>query len=201
LKNESLRALEEEYTKRVRNDLKSDARVVFGDGNLNAKIVLIGEALGEKEESTGKPFAGAAGKNLNEFLEIIGLEREDIYITNVVKIRPFKVNPDTGRKSNRPPNKKEIGVSLDILNEQLKVIGPKIVVTLGNVPLKAILSDNNAKIGDNHGKSIILEEFTLFPLYHPASIIYNRGLYDTYIGDVHKLKSYIVEQGIGGVNR
>lgn len=201
MKDESLKALEEEYIKRVRNELKSDARVVFGDGNLNSNIVLIGEALGEKEEATGKPFAGAAGKNLNEFLEIIGLQREDIYITNVVKIRPFKINPDTQRKSNRAPNKKEIEVSLDILSKQLEIISPKVVVTLGNVPLKAILGDNNARIGDNHGKTIILGQFTLFPLYHPASIIYNRTLYDTYIEDVHKLKSYIVEQGIGGENR
>jgi uracil-DNA glycosylase len=198
LKNEILNGLRLEYVKKVETELESDAKVVFGDGNLDAKVVLVGEALGEKEEELERPFVGAAGKNLNEFLGIINLNREDIYITNVVKIRPFKVNPDTGRKSNRPPNKKELEISTDILDKQLKTINPSVVVTLGNVPLKAILKDNSAKIGDWHGKSIKLDSFTLFPLYHPASIIYNRGLYDIYIEDVHKLKQYLLENGIGG---
>jgi uracil-DNA glycosylase len=186
------------YTERVRNELHSDSRVVFGDGNPNAKIVLVGEAPGEKEEQTGKPFVGAAGKNLDEFLGILTLNREDIYITNVVKIRPFKVNPETGRKSNRPPNKSEVSISLDILDEQINLIKPKVVVTLGNIPLKALVKDNNAKIGDYHGKTIDLGGFILFPLYHPASIIYNRALYEVYINDVHKLKQYLDENGIGG---
>lgn len=198
LKNDILGELRLDYINKVKTELQSDAKVVFGDGDLDAKVVLIGEALGEKEEEMGRPFVGAAGKNLNEFLGIINLNREDIYITNVVKIRPFKVNPDTGRKSNRPPNKKELNISIGILDKQLDVINPKIVVTLGNVPLKAVLKDDNAKIGDHHGKAIQLDNFILFPLYHPASVIYNRGLYDTYIEDVHKLKSYLLEIGIGG---
>jgi uracil-DNA glycosylase len=198
LKNDILSELRLEYINRVKIKLKSDAKVVFGDGNIDADIVLIGEALGEKEEEMEKPFVGAAGKNLNEFLGIINLKREDIYITNVVKIRPFKVNPDTGRKSNRPPNKKELSISSDILDKQLDTINPRVVVTLGNVPLKAVLKDDNAKIGDHHGNPVKLNNFTLFPLYHPASVIYNRGLYDIYIEDVHKLKSYLLEIGIGG---
>jgi DNA polymerase len=194
----TLEQLIEAYTDRVRNELKSDSRVVFGDGNVNANIVLIGEAPGEKEEQTGKPFVGAAGKNLDEFLDILKLDREDLYITNVVKIRPYKINPETGRKSNRPPNKKEIDISVDILDEQMKIIGPKIVVTLGNIPLKAMVKDNDAKIGDYHGKAVDSEEYVVFPLYHPASIIYNRSLYDVYISDLHKLKEYLDEHGIGG---
>lgn len=186
-----LESLKNKYKKLVKEELESDQNIVFGEGNINGGVVLIGEAPGEKEEETGRPFVGTAGKNLDEFLDIVKLGREDIYITNVVKIRPFKVNPKTGRKSNRPPNKKEIGISIGILKEQLEFIKPKVVVTLGNVPLKAVLDDAAAKIGEYHGKPIELNNFTLFPLYHPASIIYNRSLYDTYIEDVKKLKSYL----------
>ena len=74
---------------------------------------------------------------------------------------------------------------------ELEIIKPKVVVTLGNIPLRAVLRDDNAKIGDYHGSKIKLEKFDLFPLYHPASIIYNRSLYETYIEDVIKLKEYI----------
>jgi DNA polymerase len=183
--------LEENYKKIINDELGVQAKVVFGGGNTSARVMLIGEAPGEKEEELGKPFVGTAGKNLNEFLEILKLEREDIYITNVVKIRPFKVNPKTNRKSNRPPTSKEVEVSIGTLKEQINIIKPEVVVTLGNVSLKAVLGDNSAKIGDYHGKPVDMDKYKLFPLYHPASIIYNRALYTTYIEDVHKLKKYI----------
>jgi DNA polymerase len=193
-----LELLKNNYEAIIRKELQRDSRVVFGEGNVNAEIVLVGEAPGEKEEETGKPFVGTAGKNLDEFLNIVELKREDIYITNAVKIRPTKVNPETGRKSNRPPNKKEVEISSDTLYKQLDIIKPKVVVTLGNVPLKVLLKDDNAKIGDYHGKAVVLREYILFPLYHPASIIYKKSLYDTYIEDVNNLKSYIEERHIGG---
>jgi DNA polymerase len=193
-----LESLKNRYKKIVNEELGSDQNIVFGEGNIRAEVVLIGEAPGEKEEETGRPFVGTAGKNLDEFLEIVKLSREDIYITNVVKIRPYKINPETGRKSNRPPTKKEVQVSVEILEEQLKFIKPRVAVTLGNVPLKAILSDDTAKIGDYHGKPIELKNFILFPLYHPASIIYKKSLYDTYIEDVNNLKAYLDERHIGG---
>lgn len=193
-----LESLKDKYKKIVTEELGLDQNIVFGEGNIKAEVVLIGEAPGEKEEETGRPFVGAAGKNLDEFLDIVKLNREDIYITNVVKIRPFKVNPKTGRKSNRPPNKKEIGASIGILKEQLEFIKPKVAVTLGNVPLKAMLGDDSAKIGDYHGRPIEVSNFIIFPLYHPASIIYNRSLYDTYIEDVKRLKAYLDEGHIGG---
>ncbi|TDT45644.1 uracil-DNA glycosylase [Fonticella tunisiensis] len=195
---DTLEELYKIYEEIAKDVLKSDSKVVFGDGNEDAEIMLIGEAPGEKEEQMGKPFVGAAGKNLDEFLSILNIKREDIYITNVVKIRPYKINPATGKKSNRPPNKREIDASTNVLDKQINIIKPSVVVTLGNIPLRAILKDNNAKIGDYHGKTIELNGFVLFPLYHPASIIYNRSLYDTYIEDVYKLKEYINEHGIGG---
>lgn len=196
---EVLEFLKNRYKKIINEELGSYQNIVFGDGNIKAEVVLIGEAPGEKEEETGKPFVGAAGKKLDEFLEIVKLSREDIYITNVVKIRPYMVNPETGRKSNRPPTKKEIKVSVEILEEQLKFIKPRVAVTLGNVPLKELLGDDTAKIGDYHGKPIELKNFILFPLYHPASIIYKKSLYDTYIEDVISLKAYLKERHIGGI--
>lgn len=188
---DNLNFLEKEYEELIGRELNIIPKVVFGGGNANAEIVLIGEAPGKTEEETGKPFVGAAGKNLEEFLGILNLKREDIYITNVVKIRPTKVNEATGRTANRPPNKKEVDLSIDTLYKQLNIINPRIVVTLGNIPLRAILKDDGAKIGDYHGRFMKLNNYSVFPLYHPASIIYNRSLYDTYIKDVMELRKYI----------
>lgn len=188
---ESLEAVKKQYEFIIKNQLKSDAKVVFGEGNTDARIMLIGEAPGEKEELYNKPFIGQSGKILDEFLGLLEFKREDIYITNVVKIRPTKVNPSTKRKSNRPPNRKETELSIGTLIKQIEIIKPEVVVTLGNVPLKALVSDNKAKIGDYHGRPVKRNNVIIFPLYHPASIIYNRSLRDCYKEDVYKLKNYI----------
>lgn len=169
--------------------------VVFGEGNLDASVVLVGEAPGEQETLQGKPFVGKAGKNLDAFLEKLSLKREDIYITNVVKFRPVKVHPRTGSLSNRPPSREEIGLCFAFLLGELEIIQPKVVVTLGNVALKAVADDGRAVIGAWHGKPVELEvhklKFTIFPLYHPASIIYNRDLGDTYDEDLVALRRYL----------
>ncbi|SKC88804.1 uracil-DNA glycosylase [Maledivibacter halophilus] len=170
---------------------ESEETVVFGEGNLDAKIVLIGEAPGSKEIELRKPFVGQAGKNLNEFLKVVELEREDIYITNVVKIRPYRINKETGRKVNRPPNKNEIEKYSKILFQELEIIRPRLIVTLGNVPLKTLTSQKNIKVGEVHGNIIETKEYTIFPLYHPAAIIYNRNLKDIYFEDLIKLKKHI----------
>lgn len=165
--------------------------VVFGEGNVDADIVLVGEAPGEKETKYVRPFVGQAGKNLDEFLKILELKREDIYISNTVKFRPFKVNSKTGRLSNRPPNKEELELCLPFLLRQLKIIKPKIVATLGNTPLRAIIGDDRATIGEHHGAPVKMGEYYLFPLYHPASIIYNMNLKEVYHDDLLKLKDFM----------
>jgi len=167
--------------------------VIFGDGNPDASILLVGEAPGAKEIEQGKPFVGQAGKNLDDFLKILALEREDIYITNVVKFRPYRINEKTGKKVNRPPNKQEIEKHVKYLQEEIKIIQPKIIVPLGNVPLRALLGDDQAKIGDYHGKLIDKDSFLIFPLYHPASVLYNRGLQEVYLQDLHRLKKHLPE--------
>ncbi len=166
-------------------------KIVFGEGNAGAKIMLIGEAPGGEEEKQGKPFVGKAGQNLNEFLEILGLERNNIYITNVVKLRPFKLSPKTNKPVNRPPNKSELEFFVPYLHREIEIVKPKLVVTLGNFALKNVTLNNKIVIGDCHGEIMRVNNIKLFPLYHPASVIYNRSLREVYIKDLYKLKKIL----------
>ncbi len=172
--------------------------IVLGDGNTDhPPVMLIGEAPGEQESLQGRPFVGKAGKNLDGFLQVLELKREDIYISNVVKIRPTKVS-DKGRVSNRPPNREELALFTPYLMEEILLVQPRRIVTLGNVALKSLCGPK-AIIGDMHGAERRITvthekqegEFTLFPLYHPASIIYNRSLQEVYDGDLHELKKHL----------
>ena len=132
-----------------------DKTLVFGEGQSDhPAIMLIGEAPGEQETLQGRPFVGKAGKNLDSFLEIVGLKREDIYISNVVKIRPTKVS-DKGRLSNRPPNKEELALFTPYLYEEILLVQPRMIVTLGNVALRA-LAGPKAVIGSMHGAASIV---------------------------------------------
>lgn len=169
--------------------------IVVGDGNSDSSLLLIGEAPGKDEVANSKPFVGMAGKNLAQFLEILGLKREEIYITNAIKHRLSKINPSTGRVSNRPAAKEEIEQNREYLIEEIRIIEPKFIVTLGNVPLRSVLGDNKASIGEWHGKlgTVVLNEleYGLYPLYHPASIIYNASLKEIYLKDIENLREII----------
>lgn len=168
-----------------------DRRIIFGEGKTNRpSVMLIGEAPGGSEEKEGRPFVGSAGKNLNEFLEALELTREEIYITNVVKIRPFKLSPKTGAPVNRTPDKKEIGFFCPYLLEEIKIIKPEIIATLGNTPLNALMGKAYF-IGACHGRLINSPLGNIFPLYHPAAIIYNRSLKETYFEDLKALKALL----------
>lgn len=161
--------------------------VVLGEGNPDADILLVGEAPGRHEVDKGRPFVGQAGKNLDDFLEALELKRENLYITNAVKFRPTRKNASTGRVSNRAPTRKEVEQFRSILMEEIEMVNPGVVVTLGNTSLFAVTGENQ-KIGDVHGQPIYFHKKTLFPLYHPASIIYRRELEKTYYEDLQKLK-------------
>ena len=172
--------------------------IVLGEGQSDhPPVMLIGEAPGEQESLQGRPFVGKAGKNLDAFLAVLQLNREDIYISNVVKIRPTKVS-DKGRISNRPPNKEELALFTPYLLEEILLVQPRMIVTLGNFALKA-LCGSKAIIGDLHGHETRVTvqhekqsgEFSLFPLYHPASIIYNRSLQEVYDQDLQVLKGLL----------
>ena len=154
--------------------------LVFGDGKQDAPtLMLIGEAPGEQEARQGKPFVGKAGKNLTEFLLAVGLSRSELYISNVVKIRPSKVSA-AGRTVNRPPTQNEIAQFAPWLYREIAIVRPKAIVTLGNVALHAFVPKEET-IGDCHGhwRDICIQttdstiRLSLFALYHPASVIYN----------------------------
>ncbi len=169
-------------------------RLVFGEGPVRQPpVMLIGEAPGGQEEEQGRPFVGKAGKNLDAFLGAIDLHREDIYISNVVKVRPTRIS-DQGRVSNRPPNREELALFTPFLLEEITRVAPGVIVTLGNVALQAV-TGSKAVIGDMHGRitavSIAGQTFRLFPLYHPASIIYNRSLQTVYDADLQALRAVL----------
>ena len=117
---EEMEILKQKITTEVLQSDYAEKKIVFGEGKQNAKICMIGEAPGGDEEKQGRPFVGKAGKNLSSFLETIGLKREEIYITNVVKFRPTNVSPKTGNFVNRPPKKTEVDFFLPYLKKMMK---------------------------------------------------------------------------------
>lgn len=171
--------------------------LVFGEGLLeHPALMLIGEAPGEQETLQGRPFVGKAGKNLDAFLEAVHLKREEIYISNVVKVRPSKISA-AGRIVNRPPSKEEKMLFTPWLMREIAIVKPQAIVTLGNVALQAFVDE---VIGNCHGRWRQCEitpsdqdafSLPLFALYHPASVIYNASLKETYAADLHCLSKSI----------
>lgn len=182
--------------KRLRDFYPQQIPLVFGEGRKNAEIMLIGEAPGKDEVANGRPFCGKAGKNLDEFLSVVGIAREDIFISNVCKFRPAKTGA-SGRLSNRTPTKAEVAAALPFLYDEIAAVAPRCIVTLGNTPLRAVTGDFKAIIGALHGRAAECAAggacFSLFPLYHPASIIYNRALSQTYMDDLELLRKFIAK--------
>ncbi|MFO7611295.1 MAG: uracil-DNA glycosylase [Clostridia bacterium] len=169
------------------------SELVFGDGNAYAGYVLVGEAPGKDEVIQGRPFVGIAGGKLKDSMNYLGWSRDNIFITNAIKYRLSKISAKTGRKSNRPAKMAEIRDSRGLLARELEILSPVLVVTLGNVPLKSLTGNFRESIGGLHGKIIKVGTWDLFPLYHPASIIYNRSLEDVYRRDLEKLAEIIKE--------
>ena len=156
--------------------------LVYGEGDAGARVMMIGEAPGAQETLLGRPFVGKAGKNLDEFLELAGMDRRQLYVTNTVKFRPTKRSA-AGRVVNRPPTQEEIRLFLPWLLREIGLVDPVCVITLGNVPLKALMG-RGAVIGDVHGTFAFREDRRVFPMYHPASVIYNPALKAVYRDDI-----------------
>ncbi len=156
---------------------------VPGEYNVDAKIMFIGEAPGRNEDLQGKPFVGAAGKKLDEGLKKINLERKEVFITSILKCRP---------PNNRNPKIEEIKSCSPYLEEQIKIIDPKIIVLMGNFALKYFFNYNISQI---HGKIIektyLGKKRLFYPIFHPAAIIYNQKLKETFYKDFEKLKEYL----------
>lgn len=165
-----------------------DEKLVLGEGKISS-IMLIGEAPGKNEILQGKAFVGKAGENLTAFLKVLNLSREDIYITNTVKKRPIKKS-EKGTISNRKPTKKEIEEFYPFLLEEIKLVNPKLIVTLGSVPITTLLR-HDLKMSDIAGEPIEILGYKVFPLYHPASIIYNASLKQVYEKHLLILREYI----------
>jgi DNA polymerase len=154
---------------------KNNYLPVLGEGEISAGIMMIGEAPGRNEAKTGQPFCGAAGKVLDELLFGIGMERKNIYITNIVKDRP---------PENRDPSPEEIRVYGPILDRQIDIIRPKVIVALGRYSMKYIfekfrLLSEMRPISEVHGKVFDAKaphgNLKIVVLYHPCVAIYNRG--------------------------
>ena len=163
--------------------------LVMGDGNPDADIVFIGEAPGKNEDQQGLPFVGASGKFLNEMLAAAGMERGDIYITNIVKYRP---------PNNRDPSPAEKQAFWPYLAQQLEIIDPKVIVTLGRHSMEFFLPDG--RISEIHGHAVHKpvtyhdggsREWLIVPLYHPAAALYNGGLRQTLIDDFLRVPQLI----------
>lgn len=152
-------------------------QLVFGDGSPEAEIVFIGEAPGKNEDEQGLPFVGAAGKFLNEMLAGIGLKREDVYITNIVKYRP---------PNNRDPLPSEKMEFLPFLRRQLEIIKPKLVVLLGRHSMESLLPPT-LRISQCHGQPKRYDGQVYLPLFHPAAALYNGGMRQTLIDDFNKI--------------
>ena len=147
-------------------DLKNHAnQLVFSDGNFRSKIMLVGEGPGQKEDETGKPFMGDAGKLLNKMLAAIDIKRESIYITNVVNYRP---------PNNRKPTTAEINKYSKFLYEHISIINPKILIIMGGTAMEALIG-NNFKISKERGiwKDIIIKGKTYLSIvtFHPAYLL------------------------------
>ena len=165
--------------------------LVHGEGRSGARVMLIGEAPGEQETLQRRPFVGKAGKNLDAFLELAGIERSELYVSNTVKFRPTKIST-AGRVVNRPPSREEVRLFLPWLKREMELVHPEVVVTLGNVPLKALMG-SRVVIGDVHGQFQDADGARLYPMYHPASLIYNPGLRGVYAEDIRRLAAWLKE--------
>lgn len=162
-------------------------RVVFGEGNPEAEIMFIGEAPGKKEDETGQPFVGAAGKFLNEMLSEIKLKRDQVYIANVCKCRP---------PENRDPSPEEIYSCWPWLLEQIRIIQPRLIVTLGRHSMERFLEGQ--KISQIHGTLVIktipgIGQQNFYTLYHPAAALYNGGMRQTLLGDFKKIPKVLAK--------
>jgi DNA polymerase len=172
---------------------RTATKLVFGKGDPNARVFFIGEAPGKNEDLTGEPFVGLAGRHLDTLLNSIGLPREKVYITSILKYRP---------PNNRPPVREEIRTHTPFLVQQIQIIEPQFIVPMGNFATKFVLAEFDVEkmagipgIMRLHGKTKNIKfhehTFTIFPSYHPAASLYNFGLKRIMLKDFRKLKTIL----------
>lgn len=159
-------------------------RAVPGTGPADADIVFIGEGPGAQEDEEGLPFVGRSGRYLDQLLESIGLDREKVFITNVVKCRP---------PANRDPHVAEVEACTPYLDQQLALIQPRLIVTLGRFAMEHFFSDG--RISEVHGQPRRIENAIYLPLYHPAAALYRGSLRDVVEQDFRRILELLKSDG------
>src|SRR5919206_1524968 len=183
--NQDLQALREE----IRNHggcgfepCETATNMVPGEGSPTAEVMVVGEAPGASEDKQGRPFVGRAGRLLDQLLAEAGLERDGVYITNVLKARP---------PENRDPRADEVAHSMPWLEQQLALVQPRLVIPLGRHALAHFAPE--AKISEAHGHLLYARERALFPMYHPAAALHAKGLRETLFADARRLPAALDE--------
>lgn len=164
---------------------KKRVQPVIGQGSLKSKIIFVGEAPGAKEDASGVPFCGRSGKFLDELLKSAGIDREKVYICNIIKCRPPK---------NRDPEEKEIKACSRFIEKQIEILSPKVICPLGRHSMRFVmdrsgLSEEVCVIGKIHGK-VFKGKNTVIPFYHPAVALYNPNMKKVLKKDFKILKKY-----------
>ncbi len=139
-------------------------QIVFGEGSPESRLMFIGEAPGAEEDNTGRPFVGRAGQLLTKIIESINLKREDVYIANIIKCRP---------PENRNPMEDEIALCSPFLEEQISIIKPEIICTLGKFATEFIIGNDKGAISSVRGKEFNYKGVTVIPTYHPSYLLRN----------------------------
>lgn len=180
-KHEALHRLKDQMENDDSLPLKKSAnKLVFGSGNTEAKILLVGEGPGRNEDLQGLPFVGQAGKLLDKLLLLAGLERKKVFITNIVHHRPLE---------NRDPLPNEIEAYGKYLDKIIKILKPKVIITLGRFSMAKFLPD--VFISQVHGKEFKLKNFKIVPMYHPAASLRNGKILELEKQDFINLKEML----------
>jgi uracil-DNA glycosylase len=165
---------------------------IFGEGSLNSRLAIVGEAPGKHEVEEGRPFVGNAGKLLDELLKEAGIDRSKLYITNVVKIRPTKEGE--GSTQNRPPRASEIREGIEVLKEELELVKPRTLALLGSTPAKAMIK-KSFTLKSEHGTPFDTEfGMPALATYHPAYLLRLKGVGSE---DYDRMRQQVVED-LGG---
>lgn len=180
-KSEALKNLEKEITNDKTLPLR-EANLVFGEGNIDCKVLFIGEAPGKTEDELKRPFVGRSGKLLDKMLGEIGMKREDVYITNIVKRRP---------PENRDPLPEEIIAYKPYLTKQIAIIKPTLIATLGRFSMNYFLPE--AKISRDQGKLFRANGYFIYPIYHPAAAMRGNAMMGDFREAFKKLPQAIVK--------
>jgi uracil-DNA glycosylase len=157
-------------------DTQGATKIVYGEGDPNAKIMVVGEAPGQKEDELGRPFVGRSGELLTRTLHSLGAERKDVFITNVVKCRP---------PNNRTPTPQEVDLYKKyFLIPEIRIIKPKVILAVGSVAFKALLEDITSPISKARGLLYKKSGIIIIPTYHPAYILRNPAEFDNFKNDL-----------------